>query len=401
MELRLFNNNPKVYLLNLSSKYKCTLIKFSFDNGRFFDQKEYKGITHLLEHCLYHTLKDCYDNNFEIRARTYDNELCLFVKMPRGKRLIPFMAAAVNAITNFNPSQVLMEREKQEILKEVGEMTFVQKSLDRVYQYCLGDDTAYDSGYYIGSNFRNINMQILMNFWQKYVSSTNLTVLIGLPRWSIYWWRFKSLKQIFTNSPWLLLRSNPLPNSQNINKDILIENTEGDTIFCAITFPGIPSKSPFIEKLTVRAIAQTIVKRLGKDTHLEFNGMQNALYCIYFTSTPENFSGTYTTLQNVIKDFKKGTAISFVELDDYNYDDAYDYAVIRDAPEDTFRLAHNYLNNTQPTLNLKSLKRQIYARTPEFFKNIAIKYFSAEQTSVIILKPTNFQLDKNKIKLDF
>jgi len=168
-------------LLNLQPKYKYTLIGFSFDNGRFFDPQEYKGITHLLEHCLYHIIKDCYDSSFEINARTYDNRLNLFVKMPRGKRLISFMTAATSAIANFNPSQALIEREKKEIVAEVGKMTFIQQSLDKVYQYCLRRDTVYDSGYYIGANFNNVTKDILINFWEQYKLSTNLTILIGIP----------------------------------------------------------------------------------------------------------------------------------------------------------------------------------------------------------------------------
>jgi len=402
MRLRLLNKNPKVYIVNLPYRCQHSLIRLCFDNGRSFDSLNNKGITHLLEHCLVHGLGDFVFYSRNIYGKNSDEFTHLDIETDKGRILLPILRKSLETVLNFNPSQALIDREKAEIKEEIKNEAESHEYLDNVYKLCFGEKTPYDSGYYLGNDFDKISARDLKAFYQEYIISSNLTIILGIPLFSIYPWRLLQIKNIVQNINWPLAKNTSYAPSTYSQIGLAIhDGKEKDKIFAALCFPGIPLNYDYAEKITLASVILRIIdKSQGKIKFENICYKNNGFFYFYFFSSSLEFLKDLNTLEKIIKDLKN-TPISkeFLDFSHYNY--SQQYAKPLQNPEQILNFVENYLKTWIPSLNSQFLKKIIYKIDESRFRTVANRYLDATKANLLIIKPSSFQLDKDQIKLDF
>jgi len=402
MRLRLLNKNPKVYIVNLPYHCQHSLVRLCFDNGRIFDSLNNRGITHLLEHCLVHSLSDYIFYNRNIYGKNSDEFTHLDIEMDKGRILIPILRKSLEAIINFNPSQALIDREKAEIKEEIKDKVEDHNYLDSVYKLCFGEMTPYDSGYCLGNDFDKITAQDLKAFCREYVASSNLTIILGVPLFSIYPWRLLQIKNIVENIHWPLNKN--VSNTVSVYSHVglaIRDGEEKDRIFVAFCFPGVPLNHDYTEKIALASVILRVIdKSYGKIRFENICYKKNGFFYFYFFTTRSEFFKDLNMLEQIIKDLKNiSISKEFLDFSHYNY--SQQYAKPLHNPEQILNFVENYLKTWIPSLNGQFLKKIIYKIDASRFSNVANKYLNATKANLLIIKPSSFQLNEDQIKLDF
>jgi len=312
--------------------------------------------------------------------------------------LLPILRKSLETILNFNPSQTLIDREKAQIKEEIKDEVENHEYLDAVYKLCFGETAPYDSGRYLGNDFDKITVEDLKAFYKEYIVSSNLTIILGIPLFSIYPWRLLQIRKIVKNIHW--------PSSKNVSdispayshRGIVIrDGEETDKIFVALSFPGIPLDYNYTERVTLASVLLRVIDK--PQEKIQFENIcykKNGFFYFYFFTDSLEFVEDLKTLEQIIKDLKR-TPISQEFLDFIRYSYFRQYARPFQNPEQILDLVENYLHRWIPSLNSKFLKKMIYKIDKVRFRDVANKYLDTTKANLLIIKPSSFQLDRGQI----